>query len=154
MQPRRPAGRHNSNLMPLLDLGLHLKFAGFSLIVLGISHAWFEKLFDWRAETARLSRFNQQVVYVHNFFIGLICVMMGAVALLGTRALTEPTFAGSWICGGLTIFWACRLGIQLAVYDARLRRGKVFETTMHWCFALGWIYLTGVFGWAWRRQIW
>lgn len=137
MQPRREGGASNSNLMPLFDLAFYLKFAGFALIILGISHAWFEKLFDWRAETARLSRFNQQVVYVHNFFIGLICVMMGAVALFGTRALIEPTFAGSWLCGGLVIFWACRLVIQFAFYDAKLRRGKVFETTMHFVFAGG-----------------
>lgn len=74
--------------MPLFDLGLHLKFAGAILLLLGVAHAFFEGLFNWREEAARMSRFNQQIFAVHNFFIGLICAMMGAVALFGTRALT------------------------------------------------------------------
>ena len=140
--------------MLLFDLAFHLKFAGAVLIFLGVAHAFFDRRFNWREETARMSRLNQQIFYVHNFFIALTCVLMGALALFGTRALTQPTLAGSWLGGILTIFWGCRLVFQFAVYDPKLWRGKVFETTMHWLFAAGWLYFTGVFGWAWWRQIW
>ena len=135
-------------------LALHLKFVGLVLIALGVSHAFFDRRFGWREDTARMSRLNQQIFYVHNFFIALVCVMNGAVALFGTRALTEPTMAGAWMCGGFALFWACRLAFQFAVYDANLWRGKIFETTIHYLFAAMWLYLTGVFGWAWWRQIW
>ncbi len=140
--------------MGIFALALQLKLIGAFLIILGLAHAFFEQRFGWREDAAKMSRFNEQIFYVHNFFIGLICVMMGALALFGTRALTQTSFAGGWLCGGLTIFWACRLAIQFAFYDPALRRGKVFETTMHCVFAASWLYLTGVFAWAWWRQIW
>ena len=140
--------------MSLFDLALHLKFVGLVLITLGVSHAFFDRRFNWREDTARMSRLNQQIFYVHNFFIALICAMNGAIALFGTRALTQPTMAGSWLCGGFALFWGCRLIFQFAVYDANLWRGKVFETTIHYLFAAMWLYLTSVFAWAWWRQIW
>ncbi len=140
--------------MSLFDLALHLKFTGAILIFLGVSHALFDKRFHWDEETAKMSPLNRQIFYVHNFFIALICAMMGALALLGTRALLEPTLAGNWLCGGLTLFWGCRLVFQFAVYDSQLWRGKIFETTIHYLFAAGWLYFTSVFAWAWWRQIW
>lgn len=140
--------------MFLFSLAFQLKLTGATLIFLGVSHAFFDKRFGWREETARLSLLNRQIFYVHNFFIALTCVLMGAISLFGTRALLEPTLAGSWICGGFAIFWACRLVCQFFVYDASLWRGKVFETTIHWLFAAVWTYYTAIFSWAWWRQIW
>ena len=140
--------------MALLDLSLHLKFAGATLIFLALSHLFFDKRFNWRAETARMSLLNRQIFYVHTFFVALSVGLMGAIALFGTRALLQPTLAASWMCGGFALFWACRLWCQFFVYDASLWRGQRFETAIHILFSLAWSYYIGVFGWAWWRQIW
>lgn len=126
----------------------HLKIAGATLIFLALSHFFFDARFHWREETARMSRLNQQIFYVHNFFITLTVFLMGVLALFGTRALLEPTLLGRYVCGALAVFWAARLFCQFGVYDANLWRGRRFETAMHWLFALGWTYYTLVFGWA------
>lgn len=100
-----------------------------------------------------MSLLNGQMFYVHTFFVALTVALMGAICLFGTRALTESTFAGSWICGGFALFWSCRLFCQFFVYSSTLWRGQRFETGVHVLFSLAWTYYTFIFGWSWWSQL-
>jgi len=137
----------------LLNLDLHLKWAGFTIILLGVSHAFFGPRFKWKEELARLSLLNRQIFHVHNFFIAVVLVMLGLLCLLGTKALIEPTLLGRCFTGGVTLFWAMRLFFQFFVYSADLWRGQKFETFIHYLFAFAWSYYTAVFGWAFGLQM-
>ena len=139
--------------MFLFDLNFQLKFAGATLIFLALAHLFFDARFHWREETARMSLLNRQMFYVHTFFVALTVFLMGALCLLGTRALLQPTLAGSWVCGGFAVFWACRLFCQFFVYSSALWRGLRFETAIHVLFALAWAYYTVLFSWAWWQQV-
>jgi hypothetical protein len=143
----------SSLLSLVLSLGFHLKFAGLTLLFLGVSHTFFGPRFHWREEFARVSLLNRQLFYVHTFFVALVVFLVGALCLFGTRGLVERTFAGACLSGALCLFWACRLVCQFFVYSSELWRGKRFETFMHWLFALAWTYYSAVFGWAFWEQI-
>jgi hypothetical protein len=137
----------------LLNLNLHLKLVGLSLIVLGVSHAFFGRRFGWKEEFARVSLLNRQIFYVHCFFIALVVSMLGVLCLVFTEALLEPSLLGRVLLSGIVLFWACRLGFQFFVYDASLWRGHPFNTRMHILFALLWSYYVAVFSWALWQQL-
>jgi hypothetical protein len=136
----------------LLDLSFHLRFAGLTLIFLGVAHAFFGPRFKWREEMARLSLLNAQMFYVHTFYVAFTVTLMGILCLFGTRGLTERTFLGQWLCAGLALFWGTRLVFQFFVYSRDHWRGKRFETAVHLLFACAWTYYSAVFSWAWWGQ--
>lgn len=137
----------------LFSLDLHLKWAGLTLIFLALSHAFFGERFKWKQELAQLSLLNRQMFYVHTFFVAFVLVMLGSLALFGTRGFLEPTFLGRCFSGSVTLFWLTRLIFQFAVYSPDLWRGKKFETFIHYLFAFAWSYYTAVFGWAFWLQL-
>lgn len=129
----------------MIPLELHLKFAGMLLIVLGLSHVLFGQRFQWKEELERLSLLNRQIFYVHAFFIALIVVLFGILALFYTGTLIEKTALARVVLSGIVLFWACRLAIQFFGYSSTLWKGDRFNTIVHIVFSLFWTYLIVVF---------
>lgn len=136
-----------------LSLQFHLKIAGAVLLVLAFAHLFFEKRFAWKEELARISPFNRQMFYVHNFFITLVIVFIGSLSLFGTAALLENSPMSRYVSGAIAFFWLCRWIIQFFFYDASLWRGKKFETLAHFAFGFFWTYLVIVYGRSFWTQI-
>jgi hypothetical protein len=134
-------------------LDLHLKVAGFSLILLGLSHTLFPSRFRWNEELERLSPLNRQIFLVHNFFIVLVVVMFGLLSLTYTGSLLAPSPLAAALLAGLTLFWLCRLYAQFFLYDAELWRGNRFNTGVHVLFSLTWLYYVMVYGCAFLHQL-
>ena len=139
-----------------MTLTLHLQIVGVLLVILGLSHWFFNRYFGWQRELASISLLTRQVFFVHTFFIGLGVVMVGLVSFLYTNALLRPNSLSCAILAGMTTFWLCRLLVQLFVYDAAIWRGKPFWTLMHLVFSALWIYVTATYATAlvsvWRRS--
>ena len=135
--------------MWLFDLQWHHKFAGAILIALALFHALMYRRFGWKTELQSVSLLTRQIFYVHTFFIALVVGLNGLLSLFYARELLGSGALSRLILGGITIFWACRWACQFWVYDARLWRGKAFETLVHWAFALLWTYLTLLYGISW-----
>lgn len=123
---------------------LHLKAVGLLLILLALLHGVFPKYFNWKSELASLSLINRQMMYIHTFFISLLILLMGLLCLTCSKELLA-TKLGNKIVQGLGIFWSIRLIIQFFGYSPKLWKGKKFETVVHICFSLLWIYLSAVF---------
>lgn len=132
-----------------MNLELHLRLAGLLQILLALLHFDFPRRFRWRQELASLSLLNRQMFHVHTFFVCLVLVLFGALSLFAADALLEPTRLARLVLFGITLFWAVRLYCQWFVYDARLWRGRRFETTMHVVFTALWCYLVAIYGGAW-----
>ena len=131
-----------------MNISLHLKIVGLSLMLLALFHVVLPKRFDWQKELALLSLFNRQVMYVHTFFIALVVLMFGALTFFFTAELLAKNSLAQVILAGFAGFWAIRLFVQLFVYDAALWRGKRFETIAHILFTIYWVYCTAIYGWA------
>src|SRR5262249_29710405 len=131
-----------------MSLALHLKLAGLSLILLGLLHAFFPRRFQWKEELGQLSLLNRQMFLVHCFFIVLVLLMFGTLALVFTETLLIPTALARVVLSGIVLFWFLRLLMQLFVYDTRLWKGNRFNTRVHLFFTLLWSYYVFVFAWA------
>jgi hypothetical protein len=123
---------------------LHLKIIGILLIVLAFIHVIFPKYFNWKKELASLSLINNQMMYVHTFFVAVIVFLMGLLCFFCADDIIN-THLGKQLSLGLFIFWGLRLIFQFFVYSPKLWRGKSFETAMHIIFSFLWIYLTAIF---------
>lgn len=80
----------------------------------------------------------------HTFFIALIVFLIGLLSLIASSDLVQ-TNLGKTVSIGLGFFWFMRLYFQLFVYSPKLWKGKRFETIVHICFLLLWIYLSSVY---------
>lgn len=135
-----------------MTLEIALRVTGASLLGLAALHIFLPKRFHWREEFARVSLLNRQIFYVHCLFICLALVLMGSLCLVWPGALLAPSLLGELVAGGLAIFWLCRLGAQWLIYDAKLWRGKPFETFMHIVFTGLWTFYLAVFAAVWWMQ--
>lgn len=123
---------------------LHLKIIGILLIVLAFIHVIFPKYFNWEKELASLSLINNQMMYVHTFFVAITVFLIGLLCFFCADDITT-TRLGRQLSLGLFVFWGLRLLFQFFVYSPKLWKGKSFETAMHIVFSLLWVYLTAIF---------
>lgn len=123
---------------------LHLNIIGYLCIALSFVHIIFPKQFNWKKEMPAISLINQQLMYVHTFFIAFVVLLMGLLCVCCSHDLVN-TKLGNQICFGLFLFWGLRLIFQFFVYSSKLWRGKTFETIIHIIFSLIWIYFTAIF---------
>jgi hypothetical protein len=134
-----------------MTLTANLRVVGVLLIVLGLSHMFFNRYFGWDRELESVSLLTRKIFFVHTFFIGLGVVMAGAGSLFYAGALLEPGTLSRAILTAMVIFWLCRLLAQWFAYDAAIWKGDRFRTAMHVMFSALWIYVTATYGTALAR---
>jgi len=129
-----------------MTLASHLRVVGALLLLLGISHAFFDRYFGWAHELKTVSLLTRRIFYVHTFFIGLGVVLAGAGSLFYADVLLRPGALSRAILAAMAVFWLCRLLAQFVVYDSAIWRGSRFRTFMHAAFTLLWCYITTTYG--------
>ena len=129
-----------------MNLSMNLRIVGSLLVLLGLSHAFFNRYFGWEQELASVSLFTRKVFFVHNFFIALGVLLAGAGSLLCADSLLRPGPLSRGLLAGMTLFWLCRLLAQFLAYDSALWRGDRFRTFMHTAFVVLWCYVTATYG--------
>ena len=134
-----------------MTLTANVRVVGMLLILLGLSHMFFNRYFGWGRELASVSLLTRRVFFVHTFFIGLGVVMAGAGSLFYASALLEPGALSRAILAAMVVFWLCRLLAQWFAYDAAIWRGDRFRTAMHVVFSALWVYVTATYGMALAR---
>lgn len=131
-----------------MTLTTHLHIVGTLLLLLGMSHAFFNRYFGWEQELQVVSLLTRRIFFVHTFFIGLGVVLAGAGSLLYADVLLHPGALSRAILAAMAIFWLCRLIAQFLAYDSAIWRGNRFRTLMHASFSLLWCYVTATYGFA------
>ena len=129
-----------------MSLSIHLQIVGVLLVLLGLSHAFFNWYFGWEQELAAVSLLTRRIFFVHTFFIALGVVLAGVGSFLCADALLRPGLVNRAILAGLVVFWLCRLLAQFFAYDSDLWRGDRFRTFIHVAFALLWCYVSATYG--------
>ena len=129
-----------------MTLCMNLRIVGILLILLGLSHAFFNRYFGWERELAGVSLLTRQIFFVHSLFIGLGVVLGGVGSFLCADALLRPALLSRAALAGMTVFWLCRLLAQFFAYETRIWKGDRFRTSMHAAFSVLWIYVTATYG--------
>ena len=128
-----------------MTLNIHLQIVGTLLMLLGLSHIFFNRFFGWEQELASVSLLTRRVFFVHNFFIGLVVLLGGAASFFCADALLRPGTLSRAVLAGMTMFWLCRLLAQFVAYDREIWRGDRFRTFMHVACSLLWCYVTATY---------
>ena len=129
-----------------MTLYVHLQIVGILLMLLGVSHIFFNRLFGWEQELVTVSLLTRQVFFVHNFFIGLSVVLGGAASFFCANALLRSGTLSRAVLAGMATFWLCRLLAQFVAYDSAIWQGDRFRTFMHVICSLLWCYVTATYG--------
>ncbi|WP_251096687.1 hypothetical protein [Streptomyces sp. Caat 7-52] len=83
--------------------------------------------------------------YAHLFFIGLTCVLLGALPLaLAPELLSGGKLPSVLLCGQ-TLFWGLRWVMEFAYFSPRLWRGHRLRTAGHVALSVLWTWVTAVF---------
>jgi hypothetical protein len=135
------------------DLSSAMRVAGLAIVALGIGHAWLPRELGWPDDLSGSSLLTRQIATVHSAYIGLTCVLLGAIPAFAPELLLAPSPLAIWVLTGLVAFWGSRFGVQLWVYDASLWRGNVRLTAVHVAYAGFWAVQTLVYGLALTRQL-
>ena len=136
-----------------MTLDVHLHIVGALLMVLGLSHFFFNRYFGWGRELQSVSLLTRQIFFVHTFFIGLGVMMAGVGSFFYASALLRPSAMTRALLAAMVVFWLCRLLAQFFAYDAAIWRGDRFRTWMHVMFGTFWAYVTATYGSALVRVL-
>ena len=129
-----------------MSVYFHLRLVGFLLMLLGLSHAFFNRHFGWSRELESVSLLTRRVFFVHMFFIALGVGLLGALTFAYAHDLQYPSSLNRGLLASASAFWFCRLLAQFVGYDSAIWRGDRFRTFMHVAFTLLWSYVTAVYG--------
>jgi hypothetical protein len=125
-----------------------LQFAAALQLSILVASALVPRVLDWRSNLATLHPFLRRLFWVYGSFIVFVIIGFSLLTFrhAGAMAAGEPTARS--LCLFIAIFWAARLVVQFAVFDAR-----PFLT--NWFYKLGYHGLTIIFamlvflyGWA------
>ena len=87
-----------------MTLSMHLRIVGILLVLLGLSHSFFNRYFGWERELADVSLLTRQIFFAHSFFIGLGVVLGGVGSFLCADALLRPALLSRAVLAGMTVF--------------------------------------------------
>ncbi|MFJ4584133.1 hypothetical protein [Streptomyces echinatus] len=131
--------------MHLLTLAGQLHLVGAALIGMGLLHVILPRILDWPGDLGGTSLLTRQVSYAHLFFIGLTCVLLGALPLACTTELLSGDRLPTVLLCGQTLFWGLRWIMEFAYFSPRLWRGHRLRTAGHVALSVLWTWVTAVF---------
>jgi hypothetical protein len=103
---------------------------------------------DQPADLSGTTLLTRQVSYAHLFFIGLTCVLLGALPLASAGDLLSGGPLPTAILCGQTLFWGNRWLMQFTYFSSSLWRGHPLRTAAHLALAGLWTWVTAVFALA------
>jgi len=103
-----------------------------------IASAQVPRVLDWRKNLGTLHPFLQRLFWVYGVFIVLTIIAFALLTFAHAGAMAEGEPVARSLCIFIAVFWAIRLFVQFAVFDAR-----PFLT--NWFYKAGYHGLTVVF---------
>ncbi|MBY0528135.1 MAG: hypothetical protein K2R98_32360 [Gemmataceae bacterium] len=120
----------------------YLWAAGAVQLLIAAANFFAPRKLHYRENLAKVSPIVREIFIVQNVYIVFTLVAYAAMCFLFAGDLAGGSTLGRSFSGFLAIFWGGRLCIQICIYDADIKRK---HPVFHVCFALAFLYLTGVF---------
>ena len=107
--------------MPLIAA---LWIAGLVQLAIALANFALPRKLQYRENLARVAPIVRQIFVVHSGYIVGIVVLFAAITLGFASELASGHGLGRFLAAALSIFWFCRIPIQLLYYDSHLRRAN------------------------------
>jgi hypothetical protein len=126
---------------------------GAVLVLLGLAHLVLPRGLAWGPEFTALRPLTRRIVYVHTFFIGLTCAVLGLAPLVLADDLLAPGTLPVAVLGAECAFWAVRWAAQFVTFPPALWRHSPVYRLGYAGFALLWTWVVAVFAVALYRSL-
>ncbi len=107
--------------------------AGFVQLAIAAANFILPKKLSYRENLSRVSPIIRQVFVVHSVYIVGVLLLFVAITFGFTSELVNGRGLGRFLAAAMSLFWLCRVPVQLFYYDPALRRanrlGDVVMTT-------------------------
>ncbi len=110
---------------------------GVLMLVVGIAHVFFYRIFGWRQTFAKVRAVDAKVFYTLHVALMLLGLAFAYVSLRYSDELSRGTGLGGSITVLLAVFWLWRLLWQLTYFRPRQLQMRGKWLTFHY----GWIAL-------------
>jgi hypothetical protein len=125
-----------------------LQFAGLLQFSILIASALVPRVLDWRKNLVGLNPFLRKLFWIYGIFIVLVIVGFAVLTVIHAAAMAAGTPIARSLCAFIAIFWAARLVVQVAVFDARPILTTWFYKAGYHTLTIIFTYLVWVYGWA------
>jgi hypothetical protein len=110
---------------------------GILMLVVGIAHMFFYRIFDWREAFAKVRVLDAKVFYTLHVALMLLGLVLAYVSLRYSDELSRGAGLGGTITALLAAFWLWRLAWQVVYF-----RPRRLQVRGRWLmFHYGWIAL-------------
>ncbi len=110
---------------------------GILMLVVGIAHMFFYRIFDWREAFAKVRVLDAKVFYTLHVALMLLGLVLAYVSLRYSDEISRGAGLGGTICALLAAFWLWRLAWQVVYF-----RPRRLQVGGRWVmFHYGWIVL-------------
>jgi hypothetical protein len=96
-----------------------LQIAGALQLSILVASAQVPRVLDWRKNLAPLHPFLRKLFWVYGCFIVLIILAFSALTFLHADAMAAGEPVARSLCAFIAVFWAARLLVQWAIFDAK-----------------------------------
>ena len=123
-----------------------LQIAAIVQLTILIASALVPRILDWRRNLAGLQPFLRKLFWVYGCFIVLTIIGFAVLTLRNADAMAAGDSVARSLCAFIAIFWAARLLVQLAVFDARPFLTNAFYKVGYDALTFSFIFLMLVYG--------
>jgi hypothetical protein len=92
---------------------------GILMLVVGVAHLFFHRIFTWRDAFARVRALDAKVFYTLHVALILLAAVLGFVSVRHSDELSRGAGLGGTITALLAAFWLWRLAWQVVYFRPR-----------------------------------
>jgi hypothetical protein len=123
-----------------------LQFAAIVQLTILIASALVPRILGWRYNLAGLHPFLRRLFWVYGCFIVLTIIGFAVLTFRNASAMAAGESVARSLCAFIAVFWAARLFVQLAVFDARPFLTNAFYRVGYHALTISFVFLTLVYG--------
>jgi hypothetical protein len=120
---------------------------GILMLVVGMAHAFFYRIFDWREAFAKVRVLDAKVFYTLHVALMLLGLVLAFVSLRYSDELSRGAGLGGTITVALAAFWLWRLVWQVVYFRPRRLRMAGRWLMFHYAWIALFVMLTVAYSW-------
>ena len=127
-------------------LAITLQLAASGQFALACLNFFLPAIMRWDADLARMPLLVREVFHVHAWFISVTLMIFSILTWRFAAVLaggSDPL--GQWFAGGIGLFWAIRVILQVTYYSGSHWRGIPSRTAIHLVLLLAYGGLASVY---------
>jgi hypothetical protein len=134
-----------ANFMKDMPLIAALWMAGLAQLAIALANFVLPAKLRYRENLARVAPIIRQIFVVHSGYIVGIVLMFATVTLVFAAELASGRGLGRFLAASLSLFWFCRIPLQLFYYDSDLRRAnRAGDVAM----TVALVFIASTYAWA------